>query len=179
MSPEMNKPPSFSEVSQEQREQREDEALALRVAGHSYDEIAQQLKVRGGKGPAYRLVERAARRRLPNPDDFIAVAAIDALLERLWPYRRDPEVARRMRDLLHLRIAYTQPGLAGLPLPTVESDRETRARNAEQRKVRRRERRQQRPVPTEQERSWSQTLREAKAELRELRKHSPRPRKRR
>lgn len=66
--------------------ERQRAALALRKAGHDYDEIAARLGYRGRSG-AYQAVMTALKRTVQEPSEDVRrleVARLDALLAGLW-----------------------------------------------------------------------------------------------
>lgn len=70
------------------RAQRVEMAIAMRIRGCQWAEIAEACGLKGGKGSAYHMVNDALRATLREATDelrTLEVLRLDALLEAIWP----------------------------------------------------------------------------------------------
>jgi hypothetical protein len=94
---------------------RKKKALEMRIAGASYEAIAQELGYRSRSG-AYQAVMTALKRTLQEPANelrTLEVRRLDEMLADLWGKRKQPLVADRI-----LRIMERRAKLLGLDAPT-------------------------------------------------------------
>lgn len=96
--------------------ERQRQAVELRKAGGSFEEIARQLGYKDPSG-AYRAVRTALRKTIQQPADELRqleVARLDALLVGLWSDARKGDVAKIDRVL---KIMQRRADLLGLDAP--------------------------------------------------------------
>ena len=97
--------------------EKQRQALELRKAGASYDQIAEKLGWRGRSG-AFNAVMRALRKTIQEPADDVRkleVERLDALLLALWPQARQGNQGAVDRVL---RVMERRSKLLGLDAPT-------------------------------------------------------------
>lgn len=96
--------------------ERQVQALALRKAGVSYEQIASALGYASGSG-AYQAVHRALRKMLKEPAEEVRdleVARLDEMLRALWP---GVQAGEPKKVLAALRVMERRAKLLGLDAP--------------------------------------------------------------
>lgn len=107
--------------------ERQAQAVQLRKAGHSFDEIAQRLGYAGKQG-AHKAVMTALRKMLQEPTDelrALELERLDSMLNALWPgiMRQDAYTPRAVE--VALKVMDRRAALLGLDAPKQVEDHRT------------------------------------------------------